>query len=155
MKTVLTYGTFDLFHLGHLRLLERLKEHGDRLIVGVSTDEFNLMKNKRSFVPYEHRAAIVSAIRHVDMVIPEESWEQKLIDVKKFDVQVFGIGDDWAGKFDFLAPHCEVVYVPRTPDVSSTSLKKLARAFDKETFARLAEAQGIISELIRDFGGGE
>lgn len=155
MKTVITYGTFDLFHIGHLRLLERLKEKGDRLIVAVSTDEFNQKKNKRSFLPYEQRAQIVSAIRCVDQVIPEESWEQKVLDIKKYGIDVFGIGDDWKGKFDFLMEHCEVVYLPRTMGISSTSLKRLARAFDKETIERLAEAQIIINELMKDFNGPE
>jgi glycerol-3-phosphate cytidylyltransferase len=153
MKTVITYGTFDLFHIGHLRLLERLKEKGDRLIVAVSTDEFNEKKNKRSFLPYEQRAEIVSAIRYVDMVIPEEAWEQKLDDIKKYDVGVFGIGDDWVGKFDFLAPYCEVIYLSRTSGISSTSLRQLARVFDKGTVDRLAEAQLIINALMKDFDG--
>lgn len=153
MKTVITYGTFDLFHLGHLKMLERLRALGDRLIVAVSTDEFNAGKNKRSFMPFEHRREIVEAIKYVDLVIPEETWEQKLSDVKKYKVDVFGIGDDWAGKFDFLREHCEVVYLPRTHGVSSTSLRSLARAFDKETLARLAEAQQIITDLLRDFAG--
>jgi glycerol-3-phosphate cytidylyltransferase len=153
MKTVITYGTFDLFHIGHLKLLERLKTFGDRLIVGVSTDEFNAVKGKRSFMPYQHRAEIVSAVRHVDLVIAEQDWDQKLRDVHEHSVDVFGIGDDWAGKFDFLKPHCEVVYLPRTHGVSSTSLKTLARAFDKETLARLSDAHSIISALLKDYHG--
>lgn len=151
MKTVITYGTFDLFHLGHLKLLERLRSLGNRLIVAVSTDEFNAAKGKRAFMPYAHRAEIVAAIKYVDLVIPEDTWEQKLTDVVKHGVDVFGIGNDWAGKFDFLKPHCEVVYLPRTHGVSSTSLKSLARAFDRETLARLAEAQTIINDLLKDF----
>lgn len=151
MKTVITYGTFDLFHIGHLKLLERLRGLGDRLIVAVSTDEFNEKKGKRSFMPFEHRAQIVASVRHVDMVIPENSWEQKVEDVKRYGVDVFGIGDDWAGKFDHLKAHCEVVYLPRTQGVSSTSLKSLARAFDKDTLARLAEAHTIITHLLKDF----
>jgi glycerol-3-phosphate cytidylyltransferase len=155
MRTVLTYGTFDLFHFGHLKLIERLRALGDRLIVGVSTDEFNEKKGKRSFMPYDHRAQILGALKQVDLVIPEHDWEQKLQDVKKHDVTVFGMGGDWVGKFDFLKPHCEVVYLPRTQGVSSTSLKALARAFDKETLGRLAEAHTIISTLLRDFQGSE
>lgn len=153
MKTVITYGTFDLFHVGHLRLLERLSALGDRLIVGVSTDEFNTLKGKRSFMPYEHRAAIVSAIRYVDLVIPERDWEQKVRDVREYSVDVFGIGDDWTGRFDFLREHCEVAYLARTHGISSTSLRSLARAFDKETLARLGEAQVIINDLLKDFRG--
>jgi glycerol-3-phosphate cytidylyltransferase len=155
MRTVITYGTFDLFHYGHLRLLERLRALGDRLIVAVSTDEFNALKGKRSFMPHEQRAQIVGALRVVDLVIPETSWEQKLTDVEKYHVDVFGIGDDWKGKFDFLAPHCEVVYLPRTEGVSSTSLRKLAKALDKETVGRLMEAQSIIAQLVREFQGTE
>ncbi len=155
MRTIITYGTFDLFHFGHLRLLERLKRMGDRLIVAVSTDEFNAVKGKRSFTPFEQRIQIVSALKHVDLAIPEHSWEQKIEDIEKYAVDVFAIGDDWAGKFDFLKEHCEVVYLPRTQGVSSTSLKRLARALDTETLARLSEAQAIISGLLHDFGGGE
>jgi glycerol-3-phosphate cytidylyltransferase len=155
MRTVITYGTFDLFHYGHLRLLERLRALGDHLIVAVSTDEFNAQKGKRSFMPYEQRAQIVAALRMVDRVIPESSWEQKLADVEKYSVDVFGIGDDWKGKFDFLEPYCEVVYLPRTEGVSSTSLRKLARAFDKETVDRLQEAQSIIAQLVQEFQGAQ
>ena len=155
MRTVITYGTFDLFHLGHLKLLERLKPLGDRLVVAVSTDEFNSLKGKRSFMPFEQRVQIVAAIRYVDLVISENSWEQKAEDIKKYNVDVFAIGDDWAGKFDFLKEFCEVIYLPRTHGVSSTSLKRLARALDKETLARLSEAQSIINELLQDFRGGD
>lgn len=123
MKVVLTYGTFDLFHIGHLKILERAKALGDRLIVGISTDEFNAIKRKRSTIPFQHRKEIVQAIRYVDLVIPEDSWEQKIGDVQKYDVDVFVMGDDWAGKFDFLKKYCEVVYLPRTPEVSSTQLR--------------------------------
>jgi glycerol-3-phosphate cytidylyltransferase len=154
MKTVITYGTFDLFHIGHLRLLQRLAALGDRLIVAVSTDEFNQRKGKRSFIPYEQRAEIVRAVRYVDMVIPETSWEQKVDDIRKYSVSVFGIGDDWRGKFDHLKEFCDVVYLPRTTGVSSTSLRKLARAFDDEMIKRLSEAQMIINELMADFNGG-
>jgi glycerol-3-phosphate cytidylyltransferase len=150
-KTVITYGTFDLFHRGHLRLLERLETFGDRLIVGVSTDEFNATKGKRSFIPYEDRAAIVGAIRCVDLVIPEHSWEQKRDDIAAHRVDVFGIGNDWAGKFDFLRDCCEVVYLPRTHGISSTSLRRLAGAFDRETLTKLGEAHVIISEIIKGF----
>jgi glycerol-3-phosphate cytidylyltransferase len=153
MKTVITYGTFDLFHYGHLKLLERLRAMGDRLVVAVSTDEFNTTKGKRSFMPYEHRAAIVGAVRHVDLVIPEHCWDQKIRDVKEHRVHLFGMGDDWDGKFDFLKEHCDVVYLPRTDGVSSTSLKSLARAFDGDTVARLSEAQSLIAELLRDLRG--
>jgi len=153
MKTVITYGTFDMFHVGHLRLLERLKLLGDKLIVAVSTDDFNLLKGKKNFMPYEHRMQIISSIKHVDLVIPEETWEQKIGDIKKHNVNTFCMGDDWAGKFDFLKEYCEVVYLPRTHGIDSTSLKALGRAFDKETLARLADAQVIINDLLRGFDG--
>ena len=121
---VLTYGTFDLFHIGHLRLLQRLRALGDHLTVAVSTDEFNLLKNKTSAVPYADRAAIVAGCRFVDAVIPEESWDQKAKDVVRHRIDIFGMGDDWAGKFDELSAHCKVVYLPRTSGVSSSSIKQ-------------------------------
>lgn len=125
MKKVITYGTFDLFHYGHVNLLQRAKELGDYLIVAVSTDEFNQnMKNKKCYFSYEERKRLVEAIRYVDLVIPEDNWEQKISDVKEFKVDTFVIGDDWEGKFDFLKDYCEVVYLPRTPEISSTQIKK-------------------------------
>lgn len=128
MKTVITYGTFDIFHLGHLRLLNALRSMGDRLIVAVSTDEFNSLKGKTAFFRYADRAAIVDAIRCVDMVIPEMSWEQKESDIEKYAVSIFGIGDDWRGKFDHLADKCAVVYLPRTEGVSSSSARAHLRS---------------------------
>lgn len=125
MKTVITYGTFDLFHVGHLNLLRRAKELGDYLIVAVSSDRFNWEeKQKKCEIPDKDRMAIVEAIKYVDKVIPEDSWEQKIEDVKKFNVDVFVMGDDWKGKFDFLKDYCEVVYLPRTEGISSTQLKE-------------------------------
>ena len=124
MKTVLTYGTFDLFHVGHLRLLERAREFGDRLVVGVSTDEFNEGKGKRIVIPFRDRAAIVRAVRCVDDVFPEQSWQQKRDDLRRFGASVFVMGDDWKGKFDDLRDACEVVYLPRTSMVSTTSIKE-------------------------------
>lgn len=123
MKTILTYGTFDLLHVGHTRLLKRARELGDYLIVGLSTDEFNLKKHKSSFLPYEQRKEILEAIRYVDQVIPETSWDQKVADVQKYDVDLFVMGDDWQGEFDFLEPYCDVIYLPRTGDISTTALK--------------------------------
>lgn len=125
MKTIITYGTFDLFHIGHLNLLRRARGLGDRLIVALSTDEFNLsMKNKVTAIPYEDRKDILEALRCVDMVIPEESWEQKISDVNEFDVDTFVIGHDWEGEFDFLSDHCEVIYLSRTESISSTEIKR-------------------------------
>ena len=115
MKTVITYGTFDLFHVGHLNLLRRAKELGDYLIVAVSSDEFNLGKNKVCKIKDTDRMKIVEAIKYVDKVIP---------DVKKYNVDVFVMGDDWKGKFDFLKDYCEVVYLPRTEGISTTQLKE-------------------------------
>ena len=123
MKTVLTYGTYDMFHIGHLRLLKRAKVLGDRLIVGVSTDLFNLEKGKTCEIPYEHRAEIVLACRYVDHVIPEETWDQKKRDIQQYKIDIFVMGDDWSGKFDFLSAHTQVLYLPRTQDISSSSIR--------------------------------
>lgn len=122
-RTILTYGTFDLFHVGHLRLLERLAAMGDRLVVAVSTDAFNAEKGKASLIPFEDRAAIVGALACVDEVIPEESWDQKERDVRAVGAHVLAMGDDWQGKFDHLSHLCEVVYLPRTQGVSTTTIK--------------------------------
>lgn len=123
MKKVITYGTFDLFHIGHLNILRRSKALGDYLIVAVSTDEFNALKGKFCTYPYEQRAEIVRAIKFVDEVIPENNWEQKVDDIKNNNIDVFVMGDDWTGKFDFLREHCEVVYLPRTEGISTTEIK--------------------------------
>lgn len=124
MKRVITYGTFDLLHYGHINLLRRAKERGDYLIVALSTDEFNWReKKKKSFFTYNQRKELLEAIRYVDLVIPEDNWEQKINDIKEFKVDTFVIGDDWIGKFDFLKDFCEVVYLPRTPEISTTQIK--------------------------------
>jgi glycerol-3-phosphate cytidylyltransferase len=123
MRTVLTYGTFDLFHIGHLRILERARALGDRLVVGVSTDEFNATKGKTCVIPFAHRRDIVAALRCVDVAFPEDNWEQKVADIARFKADVFTMGDDWEGRFDFLRDHCEVVYLSRTRDISTTILK--------------------------------
>jgi glycerol-3-phosphate cytidylyltransferase len=127
MRTVITYGTFDLLHYGHIRLLNRAKSLGDYLIVGLSTDEFNALKNKKSYIPYEERKALLESLKCVDLVIPEATWEQKIPDVKKYNVSTFTIGDDWAGKFDFLKDFCEVIYLPRTSGISSTKIKSVLK----------------------------
>lgn len=125
MKTVITYGTFDLFHIGHVNLLKRARELGDRLIVGVSTDEFNLNeKGKTTIVPYHHRVSVLESCRYVDLVIPEQSWQQKADDIHRYNVATFVMGSDWQGKFDELKTHCEVVYLERTRDISSSSIKQ-------------------------------
>ena len=125
MKKVITYVTFDLLHYGHVNLLQRAKELGDYLIVAISTDEFNWNeKHKKCYFSYEERKRLVESIRYVDLVIPEENWEQKSSDIQEFKVDTFVIGDDWEGKFDFLKEYCEVVYLPRTPEISTTQIKK-------------------------------
>ena len=125
MKKVITYGTFDLLHYGHINLLQRAKALGDYLIVALSTDEFNSKeKNKITYFSDEERKRLLEAIRYVDLVIPEQNWEQKISDVKEFKVDTFVMGDDWKGKFDFLKDYCEVVYLERTPEISTTKIKK-------------------------------
>ena len=123
MTTVLTYGTFDLFHVGHLRLLQRLKDLGDRLVVGVSTDAFNSIKQKKTYVPFTERLEIVGALRYVDAVFPEENWDQKVRDIQQYQADIFAMGDDWAGKFDYLRIYAQVCYLPRTPGISTTQIK--------------------------------
>ncbi len=124
MKKIITYGTFDLLHYGHINLLQRAKALGDYLIVALSTDEFNsIEKNKVTYFNYGERKRLLEAIRYVDLVIPEQTWEQKISDVKEFRVDTFVIGDDWKGKFDFLKEYCEVVYLERTPEISTTKIK--------------------------------
>ena len=126
MKKVITYGTFDLLHYGHINLLKRAKSLGDYLIVGLSTDEFNnIEKNKECYFDYENRKSLLVAVKYVDLVIPEETWEQKVSDIQKYNVDVFVIGDDWKGKFDYLEDFgIEVVYLPRTNEISTTKIKK-------------------------------
>lgn len=123
MKKVITYGTYDLLHVGHINLLRRAKALGDYLIVALSTDEFNAIKNKKAYHSYEDRKIILESIRYVDEVIPERSWEQKIQDVIDNDVDIFVMGDDWEGKFDFLKDYCEVIYLPRTEGISTTKIK--------------------------------
>ena len=124
MKRVITYGTFDLIHYGHINLLERAKKMGDYLIVGLSTNQFNEEKNKKCYFSFEERKRLLEAIRYVDLVIPEECWEQKRSDIEMYHVDTFVMGDDWKGKFDFLKDYCEVVYLPRTEGISTTKIKQ-------------------------------
>ena len=125
MKRVITYGTFDLLHYGHINLLRRARELGDYLIVVLSSDEFNWKeKHKKCYFTYEQRKALLEAIRYVDMVVPENNWEQKRDDVHRYNVDIFVMGDDWEGKFDFLKEEgVEVIYLPRTPEISTTQIK--------------------------------
>lgn len=126
MKRILTYGTYDLLHYGHIRLLKRAKELGDYLIVALSTDEFNSIKGKKAYHNYESRKKMLEAIRYVDLVIPENNWNQKIEDVKKYCVDITVMGDDWEGneKFEQLREYCDVVYLPRTEGISTTKIKK-------------------------------
>lgn len=123
-RRAITYGTFDLFHIGHLRLLERIANLADEVIVAVSSDDFNALKGKKCTIPFENRRDIVAALKMVTMVIREDCWEQKIPDIQKYNCDVFVMGNDWEGKFDFLKPYCDVIYLPRTAGVSSTSIKQ-------------------------------
>jgi len=124
MKRVITYGTFDLLHYGHINLLRRAKELGDYLIVALSDDDFNTkQKNKKTYFAYSERKQLIEAVRYVDLVIPENTWEQKPSDIKMYHVDTFVMGDDWAGKFDYLKEYCEVVYFQRTVEVSTSQIR--------------------------------
>lgn len=135
MKKIITYGTFDLFHIGHLKLIQRAKALGDHLTVAVSTDEFNARKGKRTLIPFEHRLDIVRNIQGVDQVIAEETWEQKRTDIQKLGITHFVMGEDWQGKFDELEDLCKIVYLPRTPNISSSEIKN---------------ALAVLNQLVRD-----
>lgn len=124
MKKVITYGTFDLLHHGHINLLRRARELGDYLVVAVSTDDFNRLKHKEAHINFEHRKMILEAIRYVDEVIPENSWDQKVIDIREKNIDIFVMGDDWKGEFDYLRDFCEVIYLPRTEGISTTQIKE-------------------------------
>lgn len=123
MKKVLTYGTYDLLHIGHINLLKRAKDLGDYLMVGLSTDAFNDEKKKKAYHSFEDRKIILESVRFVDEVIPESSWDQKIDDVTKHNIDLFVMGDDWEGKFDFLKDYCEVIYLPRTTGMSTSKIK--------------------------------
>ena len=139
MKRVITYGTYDLLHYGHIELLRRAKALGDYLVVVLSSDEFNAGKDKKAYFSYAERKAMLEAIRYVDLVVPELTWDQKPEDVRKYDIDVFVMGDDWTGRFDEqLAGLCEVVYLPRTPEISTTQIKNDMQVTDspKESFSK-------------------
>ena len=123
MKRILTYGTYDVLHFGHINLLKRAKDLGDYLVVGLSTDEFNGLKGKESYFSYEKREYMLESVRYVDEVIKENNWEQKIEDIKKYNIDIFVMGDDWEGKFDYLKEYCEVIYLPRTEGISTTEIK--------------------------------
>ena len=124
MKRVLTYGTYDLIHFGHINLLKRAKELGEYLVVGLSTDEFNEIKGKKSYFSYDKREYMLQSVKYVDEVIKENNWDQKIEDIKKYKIDIFVMGDDWEGKFDYLNKYCEVIYLPRTEGISTTEIKK-------------------------------
>ncbi len=132
MKRILTYGTFDVLHYGHINLLKRAKSLGDYLIVGLSTDLFNAEKGKTSYYSYEERKNILEACRYVDLVIEENCWTQKVTDVQKYCADIFVMGDDWSGKFDFLKSYCDVIYLPRTQGVSSTETRNYLKLINKK-----------------------
>ena len=153
-RVVLTYGTFDLFHVGHVRLLQRLRSLGTSLVVGLSTDEFNAQKGKRTIIPYEARREVLMSCRYVDRVFPEASWAQKREDVSREGAAIFAMGDDWAGHFDELSSVCEVVYLPRTRDVSTTDIKGWMQAEQQERIASVKSAMGHLNSLIDELAGG-
>lgn len=138
MKKIITYGTFDLLHKGHVLLLQRARELGDHLTVVMSTDEFNSIKGKKAYTSWEDRKLILEALSCVDKVIPENSWEQKIDDVKNNEIDIFVMGDDWKGKFDFLNEYCQVVYLPRTEGISTSKIKEDLKAI-KEDVDRLSK----------------
>lgn len=148
MKVVLTYGTYDLFHVGHARLLKRLRAMGDKLIVGCSTDEFNTLKGKKTVLPYAQREEVLKSCRYVDHVIPEENWEQKRTDIVEHNVDLFAMGDDWAGKFDDLEEICEVLYLARTPDISTTEIKEYMAKIQDDRIQRLRNTVDQMNALI-------
>jgi glycerol-3-phosphate cytidylyltransferase len=148
MRTVLTYGTFDLFHVGHVRLLRRLRALGDELIVGCSTDGFNALKGKKTVMPYAQRVEILRACRYVDDVFPEEAWEQKRDDIVRFRADIFAMGDDWVGKFDELNDCVEVVYLPRTEDISTTEIRQLVQSLQRDRVQELSRMAEQIQSLI-------
>ena len=123
MKKIITYGTYDLLHWGHINLLRRARELGDHLTVVLSSDEFNAIKHKMSYHKYEERKMILESIRYVDCVIAENDWDQKISDVKNNNIDVFVMGDDWLGEFDFLKEYCEVTYLTRTEGISTSQIK--------------------------------
>ena len=147
--TIITYGTFDLFHVGHIRLLKRLSQLGDKLIVGLSTDEFNSGKGKNSFFSYEERFEILSSCKYVDFVFPESEWGQKVKDVVKYNVDIFAMGNDWEGKFDELKEYCEVIYLSRTEDVSTTQIKNKLSMIDVNELDNIESSLRDIISVVK------
>lgn len=148
-KTVITYGTFDMFHVGHVRLLKRLRALGDRLVVGCSTDDFNTLKGKRGIMPYEQRVELLLACRYVDDVFPEQDWGQKREDIVRFQADIFAMGDDWAGKFDDLGDITQVIYLPRTPSISSTEVRRASAAMREEQLGELRNVLDHLNQVVK------
>ncbi|MDA9593120.1 glycerol-3-phosphate cytidylyltransferase [Porticoccaceae bacterium] len=149
MKVVITYGTFDLFHVGHIRLLKRLRALGDELVVGISTDEFNLSKGKQSFFSYEERAEILESCKYVSKVFPENNWQQKRDDIKKNEASIFAMGDDWAGEFDDLKDLCQVIYLPRTEGISTTDIKSTFLKLDADELDKIESSLHDVITLVK------
>jgi glycerol-3-phosphate cytidylyltransferase len=151
MTTIITYGTFDLFHVGHVRLLKRLKDMGSRLIVGCSTDEFNALKGKQSIYTYQNRYEILASCKYVDVVIPENNWEQKKIDIHNYGVDIFAMGDDWSGKFDELQDLCKVIYLPRTVEISTTEIKNLIKMTVNSDIKSISRRLALLSSELDNY----
>jgi glycerol-3-phosphate cytidylyltransferase len=149
MKTVITYGTFDLLHVGHIRLLKRLAELGDELIVGISSDQFNELKGKKSFFSYDERAEILESCKYVTKVFPEHNWDQKESDIKKYNADIFAMGDDWKGKFDYLSHLCEVVYLPRTENISTTDIKNKLSKIDNVELEKIESSLHDVISIVK------
>ena len=147
MKKVITYWTFDMLHKWHINILKRAKELWDYLIVWISSDEFNRIKNKKSFYSYEERKYLLEAIKYVDEVIPEDNWKQKVEDIKKYNIDTFVMWNDWKWKFDELKEYCEVVYLPRTPDISTTKLKETLKSINSESIENIEKVLDSLKEF--------
>lgn len=147
MKKIITYGTFDLLHKGHINILKRAKALWDHLTVAISSDEFNKLKNKTSFYGFEERKFLLEAIKYVDEVIPENDWEQKTRDVQEKNIDIFVMWDDWEWKFDFLKEFCEVQYLPRTEGISTTQLKSTLKWINNENINKMEE----VLEALKEF----
>lgn len=149
MKTVITYGTFDLFHVGHIRLLKRLSTLGDKLIVGISSDEFNALKGKKSFFSYEERAEIVESCKYVTAVFPEHNWQQKRDDIIRYHADIFAMGDDWKGSFDDLNDICVVTYLTRTESISTTEIKKTLSTVNNVELEKIELALHDVISIVK------
>ena len=149
MNTVITYGTFDLFHVGHVRLLKRLRTLGDRLVVGISSDEFNELKGKKSFFSYEERSEILLSCKYVDAVFAEQNWAQKRTDIIKYNAKIFAMGDDWIGKFDDLNDICDVRYLTRTEEVSTTYIKNSLSKVNPQELDRIESSLHDVIQIVK------